>query len=62
MPAPAFMPTARTPPCCSTAPPSPRNGTGISAVNGGQLISYGNNKVNNSLGPDGTPTGNYSPL
>ena len=39
-----------------------RNGTGISTVNGGQLISYGNNKVNNNLGADGTPTGNYSPI
>jgi len=39
-----------------------RNGTGISAVNSGQLISYGNNRVNNNLGPDGTPTGNYSPI
>src|SRR5262249_33674932 len=39
-----------------------RNGVGISAVNSGQLISYGNNKVNNNLGPDGTPTGNYSPI
>ena len=39
-----------------------RNGVGISAVNGGQLISYGNNKVNNNLGVDGIPTGSYSPL
>jgi len=39
-----------------------RNSTGISAVNGGQLISYGNNKFNNNLGPDGTPTGSYSPI
>jgi hypothetical protein len=39
-----------------------RNGVGIGAVNGGQLISYGNNKVNNNLGADGAPTGNYSPL
>ena len=37
-----------------------RNSTGISAVNGGQLISYGTNKVNNNLGPDGIPTGSYS--
>jgi len=36
-----------------------RNAVGISAVNGGQLISYGNNRVNNNLGADGTPTGNY---
>jgi hypothetical protein len=30
-----------------------RNRVGIRAVNGGQLISYGTNDVNNSLGPDG---------
>src|SRR5262249_42821882 len=39
-----------------------RNGTGINAVNGGQVISYGSNKVNNNIGADGTATGNYSPL
>jgi len=39
-----------------------RNGTGIGAGNGGQLISYGTNKVNNNLGTDGIPTGTYSPL
>jgi len=39
-----------------------RNGAGIGAVNSGQLISYGNNKVNNNLGPDGTPTGSFSPI
>jgi len=39
-----------------------RNGVGISAVNSGQLISYGNNKVNNNLGIDGTPTGSYGPI
>ena len=39
-----------------------RNGAGISAVNGGQLISYGNNRVNNNLGADGVPTGNFSPI
>ena len=39
-----------------------RNRAGISAVNSGQLISYGNNRVNNNIGADGTPTGNYSPL
>ena len=39
-----------------------RNGVGINAVNGGQLISYGNNKVNNNVGPDGVPTGSYSPI
>jgi len=33
-----------------------RNGTGINAVAGGQLVSYGNNRINNNLGPDGTPT------
>jgi len=39
-----------------------RNGAGISAINGGQLISYGNNRVNNNLGADGVPTGSYSPI
>jgi len=39
-----------------------RNGTGMSAINGGQLISYGNNSVNNNLGPDGLPTGSYNPI
>jgi len=39
-----------------------RNATGISAVNSGQLISYGDNHVNNNLGADGTPTGHYSPI
>ena len=39
-----------------------RNGVGLNAVNSGQLISYGNNKVNNNLGPDGVPTGSYSPI
>ena len=39
-----------------------RNGVGINAVNGGQLISYGSNKSNNNTGPDGTPTGHYNPI
>jgi len=39
-----------------------RNGIGLSALNSGQLISYGNNRVNNNLGPDGTPTGTFSPI
>ena len=39
-----------------------RNGVGISASSSGQLISYGNNRVNNNLGPDGTPTSSYTPL
>src|SRR5262249_41673759 len=30
-----------------------RNGTGISTINGGQLISYRNNQINNNIGPDG---------
>ena len=37
-------------------------GTGISAINGGQLISYGNNKNNNNIGPEGALTGFYSPM
>ena len=37
-------------------------GTGISAVNSGQLISYVNNKANNKIGADGAPTGTYNPI
>jgi len=37
-----------------------RNGTGVAAVNGGQLISYGNNSNNNNLASEGSPTGYYS--
>ena len=33
-----------------------RNNVGISTVNSGQLISYRNNRINNNIGPDGTPT------
>ena len=36
------------------------NGTGVSTVNGGQLISYGTNTNNNNLGPEGAATGFYS--
>jgi len=39
-----------------------RNTVGITTLNGGQLISYGNNRVNNNVGPDGTPTGRYGQL
>jgi len=39
-----------------------RNGTGISAVNSGQIISFGNNKNFNNLGPEGTPTGFFSQM
>ena len=39
-----------------------RNGTGISAVNSGQLISYGNNSNNNNLGAEGAPTGFFNPM
>src|SRR5262249_1882757 len=39
-----------------------RNAVGISAVNGGQLISYGNTRVNTNLGPDGAPTGHAGPI
>jgi len=39
-----------------------RNGTGISATNSGQLISYGNNKNNDNLGPEGAPTGLFGPM
>ena len=37
-------------------------GTGISAISGGQLISYGNNKNNNNIGPEGAPTSFYSQM
>jgi len=39
-----------------------RNAVGISPQGSGQIISYGNNRVNNNVGPDGTPTGSYSPI
>jgi len=38
------------------------NATGISATNGGQLISYGNNTNNNNVGPEGAPTGFFSQM
>jgi len=39
-----------------------QNGTGVLAEAGGQLISYGNNKNNNNIGPEGAPTGFYSQM
>ena len=36
-----------------------RNGTGVSAVNGGQLISYGNNVNNNNVGAEGSATATF---
>ena len=39
-----------------------RNGTGIKATNGGQLISYGNNKNNNNVGAEGAPTSTFSQM
>ena len=39
-----------------------QNGTGISATNSGQLISYGNNTNNNNVGPEGAPTGFFSQM
>ena len=38
------------------------NGTGVSATNGGQVISYGNNKNNLNVGAEGAATGFFSPL
>ena len=38
-----------------------RNGAGLSATNGGQIISYRNNEIDNNTGPDGTPTGFFAP-
>jgi len=37
-----------------------RNAAGVATLNGGQLISYGNNRNNNNIGPEGTPTGFYA--
>ena len=34
-----------------------RNGTGVATANGGQLISYRNNRNNNNIGAEGTATG-----
>jgi len=39
-----------------------RNGAGLAAVNSGQLISLGNNRNFNNLGPEGAPTGSFSPM
>ena len=39
-----------------------RNGTGISAINNGQIISFGNNKNFNNVGPEGAPTGFFSQM
>jgi len=39
-----------------------RNGSGINALNSGQLISYGNNRNNNNVGAEGSPTGSYVPM
>ena len=37
-----------------------RNGTGVTTVGGGQLISYGNNRNNNNIGAEGTATGFFA--
>jgi hypothetical protein len=37
------------------------NGTGISLTNSGQLLSYGNNAINNNLNTDGAPSGPVAP-
>jgi len=37
-----------------------RNGTGVSTVNSGQLISYGTNTNNNNIGAEGVATGFFS--
>src|SRR5262249_41482264 len=39
-----------------------QNSRGMSALNGGQLISFGNNKNFNNFGPEGAPTGFYSQM
>jgi len=39
-----------------------RNGAGVTTANSGQLISYGNNRNNNNLGPEGTATGFFGPF
>ena len=33
-----------------------RNNVGISTVSSGQPIPYGNNRIDNNLGPEGVPT------
>ena len=38
------------------------NGAGIGAVNGGQIISFGNNKNFNNIGLEGAPTGMFNPM
>jgi len=39
-----------------------RNGAGIAATNSGQLLSFGNNKNFNNLGPEGAPTGMFGQM
>ena len=39
-----------------------RNAAGISAINSGQIISFGNNKNFNNFGPEGAPTGFFSQM
>jgi len=39
-----------------------RNGAGISAINSGQLISFGNNRNANNVGAEGAPTGFFSQM
>jgi len=38
-----------------------RNATGLSASNGGQVLSYANNEIDNNVGADGAPAGFFSP-
>ena len=38
------------------------NGEGLSAINSGQLISFGNNRNANNLGPEGAPTSLFSQM
>ena len=38
-----------------------RNGTGIAAQTGGQIISYSDNEIDNNVGADGAPTALISP-
>jgi len=37
-----------------------RNGSGVSAVGGGQLITYGDNRNNNNVGAEGTATASFT--
>jgi len=39
-----------------------RNAAGLSAINSGQIFSFGNNKNFNNIGPEGAPTGLFNQM